>query len=150
MNHGRSYGIRRVRRRDKISADQWNAVAEAAVIRTNSGNYSGNSTGFHAYTRVGGSGSGRVQFEIDSFDEYTGVATCTPLTKPESADNPGTDENGKIQVIDILGCLFDEPAEELVGRRGTADWLIVLTNVEAGPQWVVDGLCCPPVEPLAE
>ena len=53
MNHGRSYGIRRVRRRDKISADQWNAVAEAAVIRTNAGNYSGNSTGFHAYTRPG-------------------------------------------------------------------------------------------------
>jgi len=150
MNQGRAYGIRRVRRGDKISADQNNAIAEAAVIRTNAGNYSGNSTGFHAYTRAGYGGSNRVQFEIDSFDEYTGEAICTPLTKPEFGDNPGVDTNGKIRVIDIIECLFDEPHEELIGRRGTADWLIVLAAPDAGPQWVVDGLCCPPVEPLAE
>ena len=152
MNHGRSYGIRRVRRRDKISADQWNAVAEAAVIRTNSGNYSGNSTGFHTYTRVGEGGGGyTVHFEIDEYDEYSGAIYAVLTTLPPDGVVPGRLPDGRISLVDVDGCLLDEPPEELIGRRGHAHWQRVLGDYdEYTLAWVVGGLCCPEVEPLAE
>lgn len=102
--------------------------------------------------RYKGTGTIAVHFTIDSFDDYTGIATCTPVTVPATGINPGTDSYGKIEVIDVDGCLFDEPAEELIGRAGHAHWLRILDEygVPGDPQWVVAGLCCPPVEPLAE
>lgn len=152
MNHGRSYGIRRVRRRDKISADQWNAVAEAAVIRTNAGNYSGNSTGFHTYTRVGEGGGGHtVHFEIDEYDEYTGRFLAVLTSIPADGVVPGLEPDGRIALVDVDMCLLDEPPEELIRRRGHAHWQRVLDEYGGYTlAWVVGGLCCPPVEPLAE
>ncbi len=101
---------------------------------------------------IGGGGStdlSRVLFQIQSFDDYTGLATCVPKYVPCSGELPGLNEDGTISVSDPAGCNFNEPPDELIGRWGWADWLI---NAEYPIEclWVCSGLCCPPIEPLAE
>lgn len=102
---------------------------------------------------AGGGGATIVMFSIDSFDDESGIAICTPLYVTCGTGLPGVDEyTGKIEVTDPAGCNFNEPPEELIDRIGWAAWMISLVSEDYGAacEWVCTGLCCPPTEPLAE
>lgn len=113
--------------------------------------------------RVPAGGGGRlVTFSIDAYyppedesaDQSTGVAVCTPRWLLCGGSVPGKDSYGKIEVIDVMGCLFNEDAADLAGRMGYAAWMKP-TSAEAdeltsadpyadtGCRWVCLGLCCP-------
>jgi YD repeat-containing protein len=88
----------------------------------------------------------RVVFEIESFDDYTEVATCLVKYRPCRVSRVnGEDDDKRIEVYDPAGCYFNEAAADVVGRWGHADWMIADEEVEAYPEckWVVSGLCCP-------
>lgn len=48
---------------------------------------------------------------------------------------------GVVEIFDTVGCYFDEPADELLGRNGYAHYLLPRDNY-GEPRWVVTSLCC--------
>lgn len=86
-----------------------------------------------------------VKFTIDSYDEYTGIATCTITYRPCGVDIVSGETYGKIEVIDPSGCLFDEPAADLIGRWGDAEYMQASSELDPYQScaWIVSGLCCP-------
>ncbi len=100
---------------------------------------------------AGGGGGDTVHFEIDEYEEYSGTFYAVLTSIPADGVVPGLEPDGRIALVDVDGCLLDEPPEELIGRRGHAHWQRVLGDYdEYTLAWVVGGLCCPEVEPLAE
>lgn len=93
----------------------------------------------------GGISTEVVMFVIDSYDYATGVAVCMVEygTSAGAATNEASD--GTIEVIDPMGCNFNESAGELAGRFGFAAYLYPREHVDSSrtPQWVCLGLCCP-------
>ena len=106
------------------------------------------------YTDTGGGGS-KIMYSIDSTtthgsaSPYNGlvVATVTVIVAP--CDRSELIDT-QVEVVDHSGCLFDEPANDLVGRIGWAFEGIAKSRASgAAPgeltpcHWAADGLCCP-------
>lgn len=95
---------------------------------------------------AGGSGGKVVVFTIDSFDDTTGIAVCTIEYRPygDSMVN-GESQYGTIDVIDPAGCFFNEAEADLIGRWGTASYMMptAANDPYLAAVWVVIGLCCP-------
>jgi hypothetical protein len=98
-----------------------------------------------------------IRFFIISADPLTrSVLAAIIAWSPANlsmADLPGQgNPPGVVNICDPHGCIFNEPAGELVGRTGTATWRQpdigqALPCQPAGydtePQWEADTLCCP-------
>lgn len=111
-----------------------------------------------------------VRFRIDEMipegatgteGEIDGLRTaiCTPLSKICGGMIPGMDENGKIRVVDALGCVFNESDEDLENNRlgyaaymGDLDVLGTGTvedpdtgtapSIGSACRWEVPSFCC--------
>lgn len=101
---------------------------------------------------VGAATGANITFEIQSLDEavsgpYTGLVIGTVTVRGTSPTIPeliGT----TVEVVDHSQCIFDEPEESMIGRRGWAVEMVYL-SLEAGhtdeltdPHWDASGLCC--------
>ena len=93
----------------------------------------------------GGISTEVVMFVIDSYDYATGVAVCVVEYGASAGSATNEAADGTIEVIDPMGCNFNESAAALTGRFGFAAYLIPREHVDSSrtPQWVCLGLCCP-------
>lgn len=101
-----------------------------------------------------GGGGAKIFYTINSVStassgHYTGlkVANVTIFFSPCSREGLlGTTAD----VVDHLGCLFNEDNSELVGRKGTAVEGVAISldtglppNTVTPCHWGADGICCP-------
>lgn len=106
--------------------------------------------------RSGGSGCDTIRFCITSADEDTLSVTAEIRAWPNGCtigDVPDKEPDGtSVIVCDPVSCFFNEPASELLGRRGWARYMIpgIATLCQPlpvigpfNPQWEVFSLCCP-------
>lgn len=105
-------------------------------------------------SQTNGVGKGKMGFIIVSVttagasSPYNGLKVATVTIKEPG---PGAGEIGdSVEVVDHLGCLFNEDNAALVDRRGTAYWgkaLDLSSGASSGDEtdyhWCGDGLCCP-------
>jgi hypothetical protein len=97
-----------------------------------------------------------IRFHIESADPLTrsvlgSILAWAPHTLTK-ADLPGQETiAGQVTICDPHGCIFNEPAGELLGRTGTATYRMPEIGQAAPcqvgpyvePQWEADTLCCP-------
>ena len=95
-----------------------------------------------------------IMFEIQSVDEFDGCDHVTAIVLGAPCTG-GPDIGETVTVYDEAECFFNEPPEELIGRRGFAAKLKVEYtpyggdpeyDVDTECRWVVHSLCCP--EPI--
>jgi hypothetical protein len=95
---------------------------------------------------VGGGGVQSIRFELLSeIEDEPTQFTATVLSRPPGKRRvtQETDENTVI-VHDMIGCLLDETAADLVGRKGYAT--LLETRDDYGiptKRWEIHSLCCP-------
>ena len=78
------------------------------------------------------------------------ICNCTVLfVFCNTSSLPGTNADGSIDVVDELGCLFNEEqtttgtGDLYAGRRGTAGYMQAWMNPVTDCHWCALGLCCP-------
>lgn len=104
----------------------------------------------------GGVGA-EITFQIDDMVENVTIGEqeyragwCKVIAKSCDSDIQGADEEGRVLVIDVLGCLFNEPDEDLEptedhdGRMGVASWQELIDDPDHECRYVATALCCPP------
>jgi len=95
----------------------------------------------------GDSGGYLVLFEIVAVDDAYGFAMCQILYRfCSQAVVPDETDEEMIQVWDPMGCMLDEDAADLVGRKGWAAYMKPSLTVDPYGDciWAVFSLCCPP------
>ena len=101
---------------------------------------------------------GIIRFRINQYFSGDGYAEVDILARlcgcDEVSEETGTGTGETVRVYDNMGCMFNEPAEDLVGRIGYAAYMIDELMVGGGPdtgtgtgpddcEWEVFSLCCP-------
>lgn len=128
----------------KMNDTNWNVSRLARMSSGGAGYYDCTAGRF-----TGGGGNPmpiHIGFEVVSFNETYGIATCYVTYRPFGFGAvPGEDQYGQVQVYDeMLGCVFDETEDALVGRRGVA-LFVVADHAEdpySDPKWQCLSLCC--------
>lgn len=92
-----------------------------------------------------GSSTEVVVFTIESYDETEGVAVCAVQWAVTAGAVSDESPYGTIEVIDPMGCNFNEEESALIGRWGHATYLYPREHIDPyqEPRWVCLGLCCP-------
>jgi hypothetical protein len=93
-------------------------------------------------------GGNTIWFDIDSVlcpgtdyvDEITLIVTPTWYTGGCSADIPGSNADGTVDVYDLCSYLTFLTAEDLVGSIGRATYHYPRTGT-CEPRWIIDDLC---------